>query len=326
MNLSEIIYWENIAEIDSASNHKSYQHKKMFENLSESILKKEDFTDIQYWRFKVIDIFESVIDKKISGKCMEIGSGKGLSSAYLTSMKNVDKVYALDYSLISLKELLPKACASFSGFNEKKIERVFGSFDNIKDKNFDFIFAFGAMHNSSDLFKSYESIYNSLNEGGFFMSSDMCLPIHTNKYQEDFLTNSIVPSSKSLYGKDLKYKDTNDYFRNMVDYIYYAKEVGFNVYPIFFTLDGVGKIPKIQDFNINSSIQNIYPSGKKGQFDKLLIICEKKDSVMRTETKNLQSSYFDYISKTEYFFILIKKIIMNPYISIKKIISKLFKI
>ena len=42
-----------------------------------------------------------------------------------------------------------------------------------KENNFSYIYAFGALHNSTDLMKTFQEIYNSLSDDGFLISSDM---------------------------------------------------------------------------------------------------------------------------------------------------------
>ena len=48
---------------------------------------------------------------------MEIGSGKAVASAYISSFKDVQEVTALDYSYTSLADLLPISYYQFKGSN-----------------------------------------------------------------------------------------------------------------------------------------------------------------------------------------------------------------
>ena len=181
---SEIIFWEENLNYEdkNSSDLKKYQHNEMSKKINISAYKKtkNDFYDLQYWRLNVIDMCQNIIGKKISGKCMEIGSGQGLATGYISSKKDVENVIALDYSISSLKNLMPKAHYELKGVDPSKIKRVYGSFDSIKEKNLDFVFGFGALHNSKDLFKSFKSIYDSLNENSFLISSDMCENFQTS--------------------------------------------------------------------------------------------------------------------------------------------------
>ena len=307
----DIEYWEKtLGHEIPASEHKSYQHEIYRKNLDKRKKSMSDYIDIQYWRFRSLDILEKMIDKKIAGKCMEIGSGQGLASAYLSSKAAVDSVTTLDYSINSLQSLLPEAHSTFKAANPQKIKRVYGTYNNIKDNGFDYIFGFGAIHNSNDLSQTFKSIFSSLKSGAIFMSSDMCLPISASTSTELHLTDRLNPTSIEQYGQSLSFRDTNDYFRNVVDYVYFAKLAGFTVTPIIFSRSGKrNKIPKLSEMQKEHGFISLYPSGSRGKFDNCMLICQK---LPEEENKVLVASrYTSAVYSLDYYLYYIKKLCLT---------------
>ncbi len=286
-----IQYWEDSLneEEHKPSLYKTNQHenksRKIIINNKSKSFSKNDFDDIQYWRLEMIDLAAKLIGDEINGDCMEIGAGKGLGTAYLSSKKNIKKVISLDYSLSSLCELQPKAHYNFKSTDPSKIERVYGSYNNIKVKELSFIFAFGALHNSTDLKRTFQEIYNSLSANGYLISSDMSENFSITLNEENFLTNRINPTSMNDYGKECTYRESNDYFRSIIDYIFFAKQAGFRVYPFIFDKKGIKKTPKYLNacYGEENIIKSFYPINARGRFDNTLLICYK-------EMKNISSS------------------------------------
>ncbi len=276
----EIIYWEEFKSMHPASRLKAVQHSSMANSLEKNCIfdsvSKSKLTDLAFWRLHTIDFFQSLIGKSISGKVMEIGSGKAVASAYISSFKDVQEVTALDYSYTSLADLLPVSHYQFKGSNPTKLKRVYGSFFNIKESNYDYIFGFGAIHNSPDLESIFKELYRVIKDGGYFVSSDMCEYFHTSVKDEENLTNRPIPNSEKRYGKKLIYSDTNDFFRSPYDYLFYAKKAGFRVYPIIFDVKGSKKkIKRLDEIFSKGGINTFYPSNARGRVDKLLLVCYK---------------------------------------------------
>jgi len=287
----DILYWEEPHSLNSidAAKHKSEQHMKMLSQISVSKNKfiKNDFGDLQYWRLHVIDYCEKLLDISGFNKSLEIGAGKGMASAYLSSKDYIEKVYALDYSEASLESLMPASQNQLHGAQPNKIFRVYGSYDSIKENNFDLIYGFGALHNSRDLLKTFSSCFASLKTGGYLISSDMCLDFSVNSIDEEFLTDRVVPGSRQKYGKELTFRNTSDYFRSIVDYIYLAKIAGFRVFPIILDKRGKKRMPStLLELEKNGGLNAFYPHGAKGRVDRLLLICRKDESVKKDINSN----------------------------------------
>ena len=310
--MKDIDYWEDpLGDEIPASDYKSYQHEVYRKNLDVRLKSKSDYIDIQYWRFKTLDYLEIIMKKSISGKCMEIGSGMGLASAYLSSKESVASVTTLDYSINSLKSLLPEAHSTFKGANHRKIRRVYGTYNNIKDDGFDYIFGFGAIHNSPNLSETFQALFKALRPGGIFMSSDMCLPIAASISTEQYLSERQIPSSIEKYGKELKFKDTNDYFRNVIDYLYFAKSAGFTVTPIIFDKHVKNKkLPSLLAMQNNHCVTSLYPIGSRGRYDNSMLICQKLSA---EENKSLTANgYTNAARSSNYYFYYFNRAVKEP--------------
>ena len=192
----------------------------------------------------------------------------------------MDKITALDYSFPSLNDLLPLAHYEFKNADPVKVSRVYGSYLNIKESNYDFIFGFGAIHNAPNLELLFRSLYDSLSDGGYFVSSDMCEEFFITNNEEDYLTSRPVPNAKERYGKDLTFADTSDFFRSPYDYLYYAKKAGFRVYPIIFNKDSSKKLSKsFKKAFRHGGINSFFPSGCRGRADRLMLVCHKENII-----------------------------------------------
>ena len=178
-----------------------------------------------------------------------------------------------------MQDLLPLAHYEFKNTQPKKVVRVYGSHLNIKQSDFDFIFGFGAIHNAPDLELLFQSLYASLSDGGYFISSDMCEDFSITPSEEYFLNSRSVPNSLRKYGKNLTFAETSDFFRSPSDYLFYAKKAGFRVYPVIFDKNGSRKfITNFQDVFHGGGINSFYPKSSRGRVDRLLLVCHKPTS------------------------------------------------
>lgn len=281
-NYQETQYWED-TEYEKKTRgpgYKSIQHGSNLQGyLNDDIIKPisiDNLNDLKWWRIKSIDVSIKLSHHKLKGNCLEVGAGGGLASAYLSSFEQVDRVDCLDYSLTAVEKLMPEVQSSIDITNPKKIRRVYGSYDNIKEKNYNFIYGSGALHNSKNLQTTFQSMYSALCPEGIFVSSDFALPFETTKIDEDHQTTSVIQKSLEKFNKKVTYYETSDYFRSIYDYLYFAKLVGFKVYPIIFSESRRNKkIKNLDDIFKNGSLNSFYPHYKKQRFDNLLLICKK---------------------------------------------------
>ena len=93
----KIQYWEDSLnkEEHKPALYKTSQHENKSRNIiinpKNKSFSKNDYGDVQFWRLEMIDLAAKLIGNEINGDCMEIGAGKGLASAYISSKTNVKK-------------------------------------------------------------------------------------------------------------------------------------------------------------------------------------------------------------------------------------------
>ena len=268
---------------------------------------KDELHDNQWWRLKIIDLLNQLRPDAVSGKVMDVGAGFGFASAYLTSYKSVKKVYAIDYSKEACKRII-KTASNFEKAIPSKLQAIHGSFDDIKDNNFNLIIAFGAIHNSPDLSLTFRSLFNKLAPNGILLVSDMCLSYNATIKDEEWATNRIIPNSKKIYGKKLRFLDTNDYFRSIYDYFFFSKKAGFRVYPIVWSTDNKNELKNLEKDLNGPYPKTFFPFFARGHFDRLMLICEKDSKINKDCLPKI--SYYSSISynfiKHNYFIRIVK--------------------
>lgn len=265
-------------------------------------ISKDDLDDLQWWRINIIDIMNNLRPNSISGKVMEVGAGQGIASAYLTSFNSVETVYAIDYSEEACKLTL-KTVSYFDKAIPSKLKIVHGSYDDIKDSDFDLIVAFGAIHNSPDFSVTFKSLYDKLAANGRLVVSDMSLSFIATTKDEQWATNRIVPASIKKYGEELRYIDTNDYFRSIYDYLFYAKKAGFRVYPVIWNVKSKNKLTNLDQDLLGLFPNSFYPTHTRGRFDPILLICEKDTNINKNCLPISSSPKHNFIMKVINIFI-----------------------
>ena len=95
-----------------------------------------------------------------------------------------------------------------------KINPKLGSFDNLPKKNYDFVFAMGALHHSTNLKKTLKSIYGSLKDDGYLIAQEPTMPDKT-KHSEYEKKYNIV---EERYGLKIRNGDRFDRFFRECEY------------------------------------------------------------------------------------------------------------
>ena len=263
---------------------------------------KDDLDDLQWWRINMIDIVNNLRPNSVSGKVMEVGAGQGLASVYLTSFSSVKTVHAIDYSKEACK-LIINTTSYFDKAVPSKLNTVHGSYDDIKDSDYNLIVAFGAIHNSPDFSVTFKSLYDKLAPNGRLIVSDMSLSFIATTKDEEWATNRIVPGSIKKYGEELRYRDTNDYFRSIYDYLFYSKKAGFRVYPIIWDVESKNKLTNLEKDFVGLFPNSFYPTSRRGRADPFLLICEKDTNINKNCLPISLPSKNNYIRKAINFFI-----------------------
>jgi SAM-dependent methyltransferase len=141
----------------------------------------------------------------------------------LSKKGKVNNVYALEFDLFSIQDLMPKVFSALDA-DTTKIQPTLGSYDDIKlqDNSLDFIFGMGAMHHSQNLFKTYKELYRVLKPGGRILLSD---PGYSNalSLKDEFYWR------ESLKVDRAKNKDNGDQKFRVCQWEAYALEAGLEV-------------------------------------------------------------------------------------------------
>ena len=115
--------------------------------------------------------------------------------------------------------------------------------------------------------------------------------IATLKDQE-WATDRIVPNSIDKYGDKLRYRDTNDYFMSIFDYLFHSKQAGFRVYPIIWDAESKNKLENLDKDFKGLFPKAFFPTSSKGRFDPLLLICEKDNFINKNCLPPTQSNSY----------------------------------
>lgn len=148
-------------------------------NIKEQSKNLEGMEDINLqlaieYALRFVKTYEEIINKiqlsnecKIKGKIIELGAGFGVMSSILSKRKDIIKISCVEYSMNLLTNVMSiifkRLCA-----NVDKIERIRGSFNDLKfdDNTFDFAIETLAFHHSDDLQQTLNETYRVLRGGG----------------------------------------------------------------------------------------------------------------------------------------------------------------
>lgn len=114
--------------------------------------------------------------------CLDLGSGVGWLSAFLSKNPRVEKIYALDSSKHFLNVMRP-AMESLMGAEGRKIEPIEGFFTPLlfDDRSLDAVVAASALHHADNLEEALVDIHRALKDGGtLFLVNE--LPHHDLGY------------------------------------------------------------------------------------------------------------------------------------------------
>ena len=226
--------WVDIEEKNIAIDENEKIHARQLDYLSNAKKIKTWANSAKtYWRGKTLNKFELFSGKEIEGTVVEVGAGTGFCSALISKRKNVKKIYALDFEMFSLEKLMPNVFEAL-GAKEDKIERVLGSYDDMKleDNSIDLIVGMGALHHSQDLKTSFNEFYRVLKPGGYVLISD---PAYSNgmSLKEELNWRESIKKDGS------KAKDNGDQKFRLCQWESNALESGFEIYPFVFSKKGV---------------------------------------------------------------------------------------
>lgn len=106
----------------------------------------------------------------IKGKILDLAAGTCWTSAEISKFENVECIDAIEFSYHRINELAPKTIESLGG-NKDKINRVLGSFYDIKrnNENYDVIILSQAYHHAQFPLKLFHECDRVLKKGGYIL-------------------------------------------------------------------------------------------------------------------------------------------------------------
>lgn len=203
-------------------------HQLYHEKLAEKIKTEKDVFEPRKARIKSLEILNNKISG-IKGNILEIGAGDGWCSAYILKKWN-NQIKSLDIMEISdsaIEKLIPKTL-SVCSLSTEKISLIKGSFNNIPHQNhYDVIVAMGALHHSSNLAHTLQTIYESLKPGAWLIAQE---PFVSDNTQNDFYTkrNNETVNFKGVM--TVKNEERSDNFFRLCEYRSAAYAAGFIVH------------------------------------------------------------------------------------------------
>jgi len=159
-NISTRDYWDNP---DTPSNNQFLMKVELKKNLA-----KEYYETNRYECYKKYIEYAKERSFPISGTLIDVGSGFCFYSSELSKIKDVNKIYALDFSSVRLERIAP-ILFELQGTSKEKIIRVVGDFYDIKLENesIDVVFMAATFHHANDLNRLLIEMNRILKKGGF---------------------------------------------------------------------------------------------------------------------------------------------------------------
>ena len=186
--------------------------KNLHDQIHEEMLNIEYKEILNHPRAKIINKINQHLGS-INGIAADIGCGSGYFSILLAkNFKKIQKIDAIEASDVAINKVIPKFIKFYNLGN--KINPKLGSFDNLPKKNYDFVFAMGALHHSTNLKKTLKSIYGSLKDDGYLIAQEPTMPDMT-KHSEYEKKYNIV---EERYGLKIRNGDRFDRFFRECEY------------------------------------------------------------------------------------------------------------
>ena len=195
-------------------------------------------TDRSSWRQQAVIKSQLVMNRQFSGTILEIGAGSGWCSSLLSTVPRVDKVYCSDYDPVSVETLMPQV-QRVLGADSSKIQRVFGSFNNLPIENeIDLVVSIGALHHSENLFVTMSECFKALKPGGWLVASEPTYPDTETNQQINARYKKEDPASLKKYGRVALHEENSDHYYRISEFITASYSAKFDVFPFVFDLTG----------------------------------------------------------------------------------------
>ena len=190
----------------------------------EQFSKDEKYNDFEKWQ-KIYSDGRNCIPKFLNkkfhfkGKILEIGAGSGWLTSYISRFNDIEKVYALDYSFVTLSENFPRV-GKWMDANRNKIIRVLGDFHSLpfEDNSLDFVLCDAALHHSNHPDIILREVKRILKKEGIFLASS-----------EPIASKWRVKEQKRDFGKEEKEHGITENIFTRDEWILFFKKAGFNL-------------------------------------------------------------------------------------------------
>tara|TARA_Y100000590_G_scaffold20022_1_gene23386 strand:- start:2912 stop:3784 length:873 start_codon:yes stop_codon:yes gene_type:complete len=197
--------------------------KALHDAIHDSMLKEDPSKLLDKGRIDVLKLVENAIGVPY-GDVADVGCGNGYFGIYVAKNYNkVDHVDAIEASEIAVDKVIPRNVAYYNV--KHKVKSVLGSFDELPPQKYDFVFAMGALHHSTNLVKTLRSISASLNEGGYLVAQEPVMPDETTHQQYDFKYNIV----EERFGLKIRNGDRFDRFFRECEYKSALVKAGFDM-------------------------------------------------------------------------------------------------
>jgi ubiquinone/menaquinone biosynthesis C-methylase UbiE len=194
--------------------------------------------------FEDIIKFSGTLGLEIKGVGLDLAAGVCWSTALLSRMETVEKIYAVEISKHRLLKIAPLVLDFFKAESDKII-RVIGDFYNIKleDNSIDFCFMSQAFHHANNPGQLLKEVFRILKPGGFILligESPILFRHFLVKYIKNivkiitpFLEYKTKPIKKIFIGFNELYppdKEYGDHYYRTKDYLNIFRCNNYSIY------------------------------------------------------------------------------------------------
>lgn len=174
-------------------------------------------------RLSIIPIIEARV-AEVHGLIADVGCGSGYFGIYLAkNFDKIERVDAIEASRPAVSEVIPRN-AAFHGVDHK-VNAKLGSFDDLGENLYDFVFAMGALHHSTNLDRTILSISRSLKKGGYLVAQEPAMPDTTSHREYDIKYNI----REERFGLTIRNGDRFDRFFRECEYKCSLVKNGFDI-------------------------------------------------------------------------------------------------
>jgi len=209
------------------------------------------------------------------------GAPEYTRTVLLSKKKEVQHIYSLEFDPYCIDDLQPQAFRVLEA-DESKITRVLGSFNRILlEDELDYVVSIGALHHSANLQQTFEQCYKALKPGGWLIATEPVEFNTTTSRQVKKKAQRVDPNAEKKYGKKtVRHGENGDHYYRLFEYECLADHAGFDVWAFTFDEDGTEEdgcsIKGLRPYRgFKKTVITPFFSVKKGQFDRLLLLCQR---------------------------------------------------